>query len=908
MSSDSHIAQACSKRCGAKVLYVDLVSLQFEEEVEDDALEDEKAPAGAPGPKFGSSRRVYICVGQSCIFLLRASMSQKLKAYDGQIDYVWMEKIVQDTSSRSRFLLALNEKRPKGSPSQFIVDTDNRDSLLTLICTNYVSDCMQDLGSLNTLPFLQHSLATSPAPSRVAAPKGFKMMEFRGYTFFIRQSFEEQPSKISKVSTGHFKASEGDLNLGERSWGWSRQGEVELFVNVVDPIPLSELIPLGREHVRWVAMECKASLLKSWDSVVLQNSSYTKKMNLANDIAAWSCWQLAVRDQEDSWAILVLRRQYVPPLMDVVQDFILAMKCPSKSVSAQMVQEKLLNEVAFIADSFSPAPHPNLNADIVQAKLDALHYDSEAYAWIHDRFKLQPHGPIDVEKHATIFVKGVVKSLYNEHVLSSIEVLEEISSRAEENCTLAEADLEPLTVALKLLSHPGQGLPRTAASSSCIHAWQARVAHYLAHRLDGSMLGSSVTLTDLIQGVNAAGVSKETSEVFEDILAFLLHLRPCNLQVPWELKAIKSQLTATGLLATRRVGDGKEVVKVTCTFTDKVMQALLETGHLRADLEDLDLGEGCMSMEYAALLANLLCCETSSTNLKACVCRLIIADEDIGQNGQATVLADGLMQLLWRGAPFLVTYACAALVNLCQGHEVVRSHLIHNDVIPLCKHNIRTYDNDLVLYSLMVLVQLTKRSNHRASVERYGLLEFCTGLLHSLHAQTETRWRVLAELCNILGQLFADEASREAAAAPESQVFDFLMTLMESSVSQGVSPLPDWSVKLQSKVLLALRSLCQVSAVRREQVCDHVSKPLPKLMSALGNQENLEHADWMNQAVLLCSAMSTTREHLVDLKEAGWEQAYPVMSTCQTAAERDLLRERMMVISNAIATLAGQSK
>ncbi|CAE7495062.1 gtf2h4 [Symbiodinium necroappetens] len=307
MSSDSHIAQACSKRCGAKVLYVDLVSLQFEEEVEDDALEDEKAPAGAPGPKFGSSRRVYICVGQSCIFLLRASMSQKLKAYDGQIDYVWMEKIVQDTSSRSRFLLALNEKRPKGSPSQFIVDTDNRDSLLTLICTNYVSDCMQDLGSLNTLPFLQHSLATSPAPSRVAAPKGFKMMEFRGYTFFIRQSFKEQPSKISKVSTGHFKASEGDLNLGERSWGWSRQGEVELFVNVVDPIPLSELIPLGREHVRWVAMECKASLLKSWDSVVLQNSPYTKKMNLANDIAAWSCWQLAVRDQEDSWAILVLR-------------------------------------------------------------------------------------------------------------------------------------------------------------------------------------------------------------------------------------------------------------------------------------------------------------------------------------------------------------------------------------------------------------------------------------------------------------------------------------------------------------------------------------------------------------------------------------------------------------------------
>ncbi|OLP86846.1 hypothetical protein AK812_SmicGene31997 [Symbiodinium microadriaticum] len=142
----------------------------------------------------------------------------------------------------------------------------------------------------------------------------------------------------------------------------------------------------------------------------------------------------------------MMRRQYVPPLMDVVQDFILAMKCPSKSVSAQMVQD-LKKQAA--ADPFAlvlllarpsdeSLEEDAQKATVVserlfiilvleeeneeQAKLDALHYDSEAYAWIH----------------------GVVKSLYNEHVLSSIEVLE---------------DLEPLTVALKLLSHPGQGLP-----------------------------------------------------------------------------------------------------------------------------------------------------------------------------------------------------------------------------------------------------------------------------------------------------------------------------------------------------------------------------------------------------------------------------------------------------------------
>jgi len=181
------------------------------------------------------------------------------------------------------------------------------------------------------------------------------------------------PTAISKVGTGHFRIPVGDLDLGERSWSWSRRtGDAELFVNVVDPAPLSDLVRLGREHVRWVAMECKASLLKSWSSVVLQNSPYMKKMNLSNDLAAWSCWQLAIQDKEDSWAIIVLRRQYLPPMMDTIQDFILALRCPTEVAKPETLKGRLMDEVAIMADSFSPVPHPNLNADVVQAKLASM--------------------------------------------------------------------------------------------------------------------------------------------------------------------------------------------------------------------------------------------------------------------------------------------------------------------------------------------------------------------------------------------------------------------------------------------------------------------------------------------------------------------------------------------------------
>ena len=96
-----------------------------------------------------------------------------------------------------------------------------------------------------------------------------------------------------------------------------------------------------------------------------------------------------------------------------------------------LAQACLTREIAFIADSFSPQPHPNLNLDLVQvqnlqylwfpslidfcplfflftnspwtlqrlldvnvhnanmqAKLDALLFDDEAFHWIHERCKI----------------------------------------------------------------------------------------------------------------------------------------------------------------------------------------------------------------------------------------------------------------------------------------------------------------------------------------------------------------------------------------------------------------------------------------------------------------------------------------------------------------------------------------
>ncbi|CAE8590024.1 unnamed protein product, partial [Polarella glacialis] len=137
---------------------------------------------------------------------------------------------------------------------------------------------------------------------------------------------------------------------------------------VVDAMQLSSLRPLGREHVRWVAMEYKQNLVRGRITVVLTNQAYHKKMNLSNDLAAWTCWELLLKDHEYTMALVVLRRQYMPPMLDTVQDFVLAIKCPASLIETKKVKvESLLQELHLAADSFgTQVQSPSIYTDMIQ--------------------------------------------------------------------------------------------------------------------------------------------------------------------------------------------------------------------------------------------------------------------------------------------------------------------------------------------------------------------------------------------------------------------------------------------------------------------------------------------------------------------------------------------------------------
>jgi len=54
----------------------------------------------------------------------------------------------------------------------------------------------------------------------------------------------------------------------------------------------------------------------------MHSKAYTKKWNLSSDKAQWTCWEVHIRTTTYDLFVTVLRRKYIPPLMDIFQDIV----------------------------------------------------------------------------------------------------------------------------------------------------------------------------------------------------------------------------------------------------------------------------------------------------------------------------------------------------------------------------------------------------------------------------------------------------------------------------------------------------------------------------------------------------------------------------------------------------------
>merc|ERR1719271_862858 len=107
--------------------------------------------------------------------------------------------------------------------------------------------------------------------------KGYTQFEHNNYTIMIPDGYRDKPTAMEKQRTGQLVNGQGH----------------EICLNVHEKILLSEM----SQDLQILAIEYKRQLTRTMNAgefYMVINSQRTKKMNLSDDIAAWSSWEMLI--------------------------------------------------------------------------------------------------------------------------------------------------------------------------------------------------------------------------------------------------------------------------------------------------------------------------------------------------------------------------------------------------------------------------------------------------------------------------------------------------------------------------------------------------------------------------------------------------------------------------------------
>ncbi|CAD7936054.1 unnamed protein product [Amoebophrya sp. A120] len=861
MATDVAILSALAQVTDQELRYFELVTLRF----------------------GGKQRKVYLCIGRHAFFLVKKDVSALIQG--GELFYAYLEAVVVDSNSKSDLLLVLNDNRPGFwiSPNLFVLSS-KRSSLVQHLQCCWTVDYMWRYGLVANFPKREAALTSDLFTGEICMPfHGYAKNEFQSYSFFLKDSFAEVPSVLQAENTGHYSDTK-------------RKG-FEVIIHVHEPVEISLLSKMNREHVRWVALEYKQML--TTDSAeqnsnnlvyyVLRNASYLKKMNLAEDIAMWIGWEMLVKTEKYVLIVVVLRRQYLPPLMSACQDVVVMFKSPNLEAEAIKAQqagkkkipkfytdEELLLEAHLIADSLSPVEDEfPVYRDIVQAKLDSLRFDEDGYRFLENHVKLLPN---NVREQGKSFLKSIFQLLVSDGMLVNGDQMLNDSmftlgkQEKDDRWQVLPTKDNPLLFAEELVEK-GEGLENnakaqqgqtSAAANEARNNWNKRVARYFAYCLDGGLC-RAFTLYDLIDA--KAGLSAEAQKRIGRIIDYLLHLRPTDMSRRYFDVSIVTQL--------------QESLE-NWEFNERVMQILLESDYIRK------LFGRSREKEYSQCVGRLLANPMMSITLKSSLCRQIVSNPPSPDN--QAILAPALVDVLKNTTSYYVqTCVCAALVVMTADSDQAKTLVMACGIAPLILKMVTSRDDDLVYHALMLVVNLSKHTHHRAIFVQYGLLPILCDILSSSYHTIQFKGKILLQLCAVIGQCCNDEESRKILTnSPHEFTLDCLMFVFDECPPRSA---------LECKTLYCMRMCAMNSNDKKYRVGQHCYL---KLLEELQDTDDMaKYLDFVYNALgfLLViaekveNAAALQSTNIVDILQRIKDDLYDVASVQEKVkALADLIR------------------
>eukprot|EP00931_Biecheleriopsis_adriatica_P102688 TRINITY_DN77628_c0_g1_i1.p1 TRINITY_DN77628_c0_g1~~TRINITY_DN77628_c0_g1_i1.p1 ORF type:complete len:872 (+),score=136.43 TRINITY_DN77628_c0_g1_i1:134-2749(+) len=770
MSSDPVLLEVLASTCGEALQLFELVTLKFD---------------------GGEAQPANLCIGKHFIYFVNMELNQLLRPGE-RLWYLDIEKAVIDTSTTRFFILELNPQREsywKGG-RRILVQSEHRDLLLQRIAICWQAEMMYRRFEVNKFPQakvaigdklsgVQSMTSKKNELIKVLPFKGYKDdFSYRGYSFWLREGFKS----TSGLKDGCFQHTEG----------WEVTYDEELvkvpadvcFMFQVDDERLImdvERTPTGVEDLQAMAMEYQQSLTDNLDRFyVVVSGQYMKKMNRTDDLAAWDGWEFFVRSKEYAFACVLLRRQYLPPLISTSQDIGIVLRCPAKNLTNDSC-EVILDECRFVADSIASNHECRIiYPSTVQARLDTLHLNEEGYRWAEGQMGMVPH----YRNQALKFVKSIVKILITEgaiwdETLDQAEVFKDVNPIKD-----------PLEVKNGIMSDAQELLRNATDIEKRRSALEWRISRYFAYCVDGGIVGDRFTFAMLVQSFGR--VSSDTHHLLTNIVEFLLHMRPKNEEridrhIGFTLFSVEPEMLTQ------------------YSFNELIMRQLISESFVLNEMKKRNQGR---TEAYEAFLASLLTNDDVGFGLRTVICRQVLGllgtnkqDQENPAAFQKTVrnLMPALVKVMKGSNKILISYATAALVNLSYSRENMKQLLVSENVLSLCVQQLKVKHDELTLYTLYLLVNLTKLPHHRHIVVKEGAVPLLVDVLTSSY-QNLRKQRILAEVASVLGQLCNDPETRSLI----SESFPVVRCLLW--INDGAQP----NTKLKSKVLFALRQLCMI--------------------------------------------------------------------------------------------------
>lgn len=799
----------------------------------------------------------YLCIAKHCLFFATKEMDRLCQG-TGRLAYLNIAKAVTDTDSRRVFALKLVASE-EGWESKILIESQHREMLLERIGLCWQAEYMFKRFQVEKFPQAKGQV-TSQLPGygvggnnidqlQVKPFKGYtEDFKHRGYSFFLRTGFRSN----SGLKQGTFVH---DL-------GWEVRytcqpimipGGVQITVHVQDPVPSMELERRsdGADDLRTVAGEYKRALTESLDQFyVWQNGAYMKRMNRCNDVASWDGWEFFVRSKEYVFGCVLFRREYIPPLCDIVQDIAVLLRAPAPKLRAEHC-EVLLDECRFVADSLASTSESKVTYNvIIQSRLDALQFNEEAYRWLEGFLKL---APIHKRPAAVKFVKSIIKLLITDFQIWDEALIED---QVFKNVPFLH---NPLHVAQEMLSDAEAILGgKDEEKDKRRNAWYWRISRYLAYVVDGGVIGDRFTLGKLVPAVSKNQGTNESDRVLRSVVEFLLHVVPRRDE--WKRPFASARMPLSQLLHNPSIFEKY-------MFNEKVMRVLLVENYISDEWKRKKTTAKTAS--YERLLAAMLTNDQVGIGLRTLICRQILdttptaTSKDDEEDAKIQVLVPALVKVMEGGNLSLTACATAALVNRSFMHPNTKSLLVANNVMHIAIQQLKAKDDDLTLYTLYLLVNLTKTPHHRGIVLREGGVPILVDILTSTY-QNLRKHKILAEVAGVLGQLCNDRDTR-TLISEDFPVVPCLLWIFDTAQP---------NTKLKSKLLFALRQLCALTQ-NKIKVGQHV---IPTVIEELG-QASPKFEECATNAILLLSMLASihTNARMMD-DEGRLEEA---LASCQ---------------------------